>query len=327
MRRKVPWSVAIPPEVMTEYCKVKLGDCYTNSEIMLEVQLKAKEIFHQLYGFPKGGIGPTYSAYVEASQLGVEVLFPKDNMPMVKSPVMKGAKDVYKLKILNPYKEGLMAKSIETYHFMRKKVGDKIPVGLGGTEGPVTTAVIVRDQEFFIDILLHPKEAKKLLEIVTDLSLLLREVIEKITGEKIEATGIADDFSGLLSPEQYEEFVVPYHRKIYGAYGKKGRSLHSELLRKEHLKFLTLLDITHYDPGCDQFLTVKDILKEIPGIPFSFNLKSPSDMLQGSPETIKGKYRKAVADGASEMMTELCRGVPKENILAFIEVAKEMGKG
>jgi len=323
MKKKIPWYIAFPEEVMTEYCKVKLGDYYTNPEMMLNVQLKSKEIFHQLYGLPKRGISPTYSSYVEASQFGVEVLFPEDNMPMVKSPVMKEAKEVYKLKILNPYKEGLMAKAIKTYYFMKRKVGDKIPVGLGGTEGPVTTAVIVRGQDFFTDILLHPREAKKLLELVTEASLLLREVKEKVTGEKIESTGIADDFSGLLSPIQYEEFVVPYHKRIYETYGKKGRGLHSELLHKEHLKFLTLLAITHYDPGTDQYLTVKDIIKEIPKIPFSFNLKGPSDMLLGNPETIREKYRKPVADGAPEMMTELCRGVPKENILAFIKVAKE----
>ncbi len=323
MDREISWHVAIPPEVKTEYCKVKLGDYYKNPEIMLNVQLKAREIFHQLYGLPKGGVGPTYSSYVEASQLGVEVLFPENNVPMVKGPVLKEVKDVYKLKILNPYKEGLMAKAIETYYFMKKKLGDKIPVGLGGTEGPITTAVIVRGQDFFMDILLHPKEAKKLLDLVTELSLLLRRVIEKITGEKRESAGIADDFSGLLSPDQYEEFVVPYHKKIYDAYGKKGRGLHSELLHKEHLEFLSLLGITHYDPGCDQYLTVKDIIREIPEIPFSFNLKSSADMLLGNPETIKEKYRKAVADGAPEMMTELCCGVPKENVLAFIEVAKE----
>ena len=323
MRKKIPWSVAVPPEVKTEYCKVKLGDYYKNPEIMLNVQLKAMEIFHQLYGLPKGGVGPTYSAYMEASQFGVEVLFPEDNVPMVKGPVMKEAKDVYKLKILNPYQEGLMAEAIKAYHFMKKKVGNKIPVGLGGAEGPITTAVIVRGQDFFMDILLHPNEAKKLLNLVTENSLLIRQTIEKVTGKRMESAGIADDFSGLLSPKQYEEFVVPYHKKIYDAYGKKGRGLHSELLHKEHLKFLSLLEITHYDPGCDQYLTVKDILGEIPKIPFSFNLKSSSDMLLGNPEIIKEKYRKAIADGAPEMMTELCCGVPKENVLAFVEVAKE----
>ena len=285
---------------------------------MVDVQLKSAELIHELYGLPlQKGVNPTYSAYVE-------VLFPEDNMPMVKGPVLKQVKDVYRLKILDPMKQGLMAKAIQTYHYMKNKKGDTIPVGLGaGTEGPVTTAVIVRGQDFFTDILLHPKEAGKLLEMVVEASLLLRETRDKITGQKTESAGIADDFSGLLSPDQYAEFAQPYHMKIYDAYGKKGRGLHSELLHKEPLKFLPRAGVTSFDPGCDQYLTVKNIIEEIPDIPFSFNLKSSSDMLFGNPETIRATYRKAAADGAPSIVTELCRGVPKENVRAFIDVAKK----
>lgn len=121
---RVPWSVGIPPEVTTEYVGVKLGDYYRDPEVMLRTQLEAREIFYRLYGLPKGGVSPTYSSYVEASQFGVEVLFPEDNVPMVKGPVMRDAKEVYKLKVTDPRRGGLMARAIKTYEYMRKKVGD-----------------------------------------------------------------------------------------------------------------------------------------------------------------------------------------------------------
>ncbi|MCK4417724.1 MAG: hypothetical protein KAV99_06110 [Candidatus Latescibacteria bacterium] len=322
-RRHIPWSIGIPPEVTTEYVGVKLGEYYRNPELMLKTQLQASEIFHQLYGLPKKGVGPTYSSYVEASQLGVEVIFPEDNVPMVKGPVITSAKDIYRLKILNPLQEGLMAKAIQTYKFMKQQAGDSIPVGLGGTEGPVTTAVIVRGQDFFVDISLHPKEMHKLLQLVTEASFLIRRTIEKVTGEPIRSTGIADDFSGMLSPDQYQEFAFPYQKQIYEKFGLEGRSLHSELLRREHLKFLPELGVTHYDPGCDQYLQVQDIIEEIPQIPFSFNLKTSQDMMQGTPESIRAKYVQAVEEGAPEMYTEICRGTHRKNVRAFIKVAKQ----
>jgi uroporphyrinogen-III decarboxylase len=322
-QRHIPWSVGIPPEVTTEYVGVKLGEYYRNPEVMLKTQLQAREIFYRLYGLPKGGVGPTYSSYVEASQLGVEVTFPEDNVPMVEKPVMREARDVYRLKILDPYREGLMAKAIRTYEYMKRQVDENIPVGLGGTEGPITTAVMVRGQDFFVDIFLHPKEMHKLLELVTEASLLIRRTIEKVTGRKIRSTGIADDFSGMLSPEQYEEFAFPYQKRIYQEFGIEGRRLHSELLRREHLKFLPKLGVTHYDPGCDQYLEVRDLVEEIPQIPFSFNLKTSQDMMQGTPESIRAKYVQAVEEGAPEMYTEICRGTPRENVQAFIEVARE----
>lgn len=320
--RHVPWSVGVPPEVTTEYVGVKLGEYYRDPEVMLRTQLEARELFYRLYGLPKGGVSPTYSSYVEASQFGVEVVFPEDNVPMVRGPVMRDAKDVYRLKVVDPRRGGLMARAIKTYEYMRKEVGDSVPVGLGGTEGPVTTAVVVRGQEFFVDIMLHPKEMHKLLQMVTELSLEIRRTIEEVTGERMKRTGIADDFSGLLSPEQYEEFAYPYQKMIYEEFGREGRSLHSELLRREHLKFLPMLGVTHYDPGCDQYLEVRDILEGAPGIPFSFNIRTV-EMLRGTPESIRAKYIKAVEEGAPEMYTELCRGVPRENVSAFVEVARE----
>ncbi|MCD6165086.1 hypothetical protein J7K19_00085 [bacterium] len=320
-KKGILWGLGIPEEVETEYTGVKLGEYYADPEIMLQTQLKTQEIFRQLYDFDKRGVGPAYSSYVEASMLGAEVIFPEDNVPMVKEPVLKEAKDVYKLKVLDPYKEGLMSRAIQTYRYMKKRVGDKLPVNLGGTEGPITTAVILRGQDFFIDLFLHPKEAHKLLALVTEVSLMLREVIEKVTGEPIGGTGICDDFSGLLSPEQYEEFAFPYQKQIYEAFGHEGRGMHSELLRREHLKFLPRLGVTSFDPGMDQYLTIEDIKTEI-DIHFSWNLKTSDDILQGTPETIRAKYEQAVAEGAPEIVTELCRGVPRENVRAFIEVAR-----
>ena len=58
-------------------------------------------------------------------------------------------------------------------------------------------------------------------------------------------------------------------------------------------------------------------------IHFSWNLKPSEDMLQGTPRSIKAKYEQAVTEGAEEIITELCRGIPQENIQAFIEVARE----
>jgi len=321
--RHVPWGIGIPPEVKTEYAGVTLGEYYASPEVMLQTQLRAREIFHERYGLPKGGIAPSYSAYVEASQLGTQVIFPEDNVPMVKGPVLHDARDVDRLKVLDPRRDGLMPRAIETWRTMRDNVPEDVHVALGGTEGPVTTAVIVRGQDFFVDVFEHPKEMHRLLDLVVEASLLIRRTVEEVTGRTITRTGIADDFSGLLSPEQYEAFAYPYQQRIYDAFGHEGRSMHSELLRPDHLKFLNRLGVTHYDPGCDQYLTVADLLTGIPNIPFSYNLRTSQDMLQGTPETIRARYTACVEAGAPEMFAEICRGTPSENTRAFIDVARE----
>lgn len=318
----VKWKIYVPAEVITEYADVKLREYYTNPEIMLKSQLKVRDIFDKVYGLPDAiTIFPDYSSYVEASMLGLEVIFSEDGVPWPKEPIVKNAKNIDKLRILNPYKEGLMSQAIQTYYYMKEKVDKKIKVELGGTEGPITTAVLLRGQEFFVDLYLHPKEVHKLLEKVIETSLVLRKTIEEVTGESLKGTGIADDYSGMLSPEQYLEFAFPYQKEIYDTFGREERNFHCELLKKEHLKFLPQLGVTFYDPGGDQYLTVKDI-KRI-DIPFSWNVKAFHNMLHGTPGKIKKEYSQAVADGAPWIVTELVRKTPPENIRAFIEIAKE----
>jgi len=322
-RRSVPWLMGIPPEVTTEYVGVTLGEYYRNPEVMLSTQLRAGEIFEELYGFPRRSVAPSYSAYVEASQLGAEVIFPDDNVPMVPRPVMTSAADVRRMKIIDPRRGGLMSRMIETWRHMKDHVPEGVGVGLGGTEGPVTTAVILRGQDFFIDIFEHPREMHELLDLVVETSLLIRRTNEEVTGRPMRSTGIADDFSGVLSPEQYEEFAYPYQQRIYDAFGAEGRRMHSELLRPGHLGFLNRLGVTSYDPGCDQYLTIPDLLASIPDIPFQWNLRTSSDMLQGTPETIRTQYIESVEAGAPMMYAEICRRTPRENIHAFIDVARE----
>ena len=174
-----------------------------------------------------------------------------------------------------------------------------------------------------MDVVLHPKKMHKLLDLVVEASLLIRSTIEEVTGRHIRRTGIADDFSGLLSPDHYEEFACPYQQRIYDAFGRDGRSMHSELLRPDHLRFLPMLGVTHYDPGCDQYLEVRDLVEGIPAIPFSFNLRTSQDMMQGTPGSIRAKYIECVGQGAPEMTSEICRGTPRENVRAFVDVARE----
>ena len=62
---------------------------------------------------------------------------------------------------------------------------------------------------------------------------------------------------------------------------------------------------------------------EVLHIPFLVQMKTSGEMLLSHPADIKRRYREMVAEGAQTMLVELCRGVPEENVRAFIEVARE----
>ena len=218
-----------------------------------------------------------------------------------------------------------MAPYIAMHAAMRKRLGPNVKLGLGGGwQGPVTSAVLLRGHDFFADLYLHPDAARALLDIVTESIIRFEREVRRFLNEDAKG-GIAihDDFAGLISPAMFPEFVIQYWRRIYEAFGEGPRPWHSELLRREHIPLLDGLGITHINFGEDQYIDVRDVV-ETTKLPFSWNVRTVKHMLQGTPKTVREAYLEAVADGAPEMVTDLCaRGIPPENIRAFVEVARE----
>ncbi len=326
-RRGIPWSLGVNEEVMTEYTGVKLGDYYQNPALMLDVQLKARAILCTSYGYDMSqeSVAPTFTAYVPATTLGLRLVFPEDEVPMPAGPALKSLGDIKRLVIADDLTTvGLMPRVIEAYLYMRDHLDADMPLGIPCTElqGPFTTAVLLRGSAFFTDLYDNPALAHRLLAIITANDIRLIETIDHIVGRKRDFLHICDDFSGLLSPPMYEEFVLPYYDKLFTALGVTKRVLHSELLKHEHLPLLSLVGITRYDAGTNQYLSITD-LKETLDFPFRLQFKTSADLLLSTPADIKRKYRQMVEEGAMEMGVELCRRIPPENIIAFIEVARE----
>ncbi|MDZ7379164.1 MAG: hypothetical protein ONB06_07430, partial [candidate division KSB1 bacterium] len=318
----------VPPEVTTEYAGTKLGAYYLDPETQWRTKVIGRARLKEVFGIPLGGSGHVAEppAYIGAAALGAELIYPEDDMPQIVGYPLRKAEDVYRLTIPEDYLDTPpMRPFVAMQRWMQERVGagQRVPLG-SGLEGPITTAKLLRGQDFFLDLYENPKAAHHLLEVVTESYIRFAQQVRRFNGSPPGGgTGIADDFAGLISPAMWPEFVVPYYRRIYEAFGNGPRSHHSELLRPRHLPFLLELGVTAFDPGQDQYLTIEDIQQYAPGLPFTWNLKTVAEMAQGTPESIRRAYEDAVARGARSIMAELCRGTPPENVHAFIAVARE----
>jgi uroporphyrinogen-III decarboxylase len=216
---------------------------------------------------------------------------------------------------------------MQRYLAMREEMGrelGKLPPLGAGQEGPITSAVLLRGDKFFLDVLDEPEVAHHLLGVVTQTFINFVRYTRRINGQpEAGNTGIADDMAGMLPPSLWPEFVLPYWLRIYEELGPGRRSTHTELLRPGHLPFLRELKIDAYDPGNDQYLEVEDVVGLTDHMDVSWNLYTVRDMLDGTPETIRATYTRSVQAGMRHMMTELCRRIPRSNVEAFVEVARQ----
>jgi hypothetical protein len=325
-RARIPWHFAVPPEVTTEYAGTKLGAYYTDLDVMLKTQNTARQLFKEKYGIETGGERIDVPAYLGVAAFGAELVYPEDDPPQVKGVLLRRAEDVTRLRSPDSYYDTPAARP--AWRMYQTMLGRGKKVGLGtGTEGPITSAKLLRGEDFFLDLYDSPRLAHRLLDLLTESVIQFARENRRRQGlqETGLGAGIADDFAGLIAPHMWPEFVVPYYRRIYEGLGGESRSHHSELLRPAHLRYLLDLGVTSFDPGQDQYLTVRSIREAAPGLRFTWNLFTVRDVKEGTPDSIKRLYREAVRDGAPSVMAEACRGTPEANIRAFIEVAKELG--
>ena len=328
MKKKIPWRLCIPPEVYTEYTGTKLGLFHTDGKVMLETQLEAGKIFHEKYGLPaKDSVGCNMTSYISASVLGAEVIFPEDDAPQLRGRVVNDLADIYTLQSpVDIATAGLFPDILKRYEYMQDALKDG-PVRAEldiGVQGPFTTAVLLRGSRIFEEMYTESDEVKRLIEIATETTINIIQFRDEYTGVRTESVCMTDDYGGLISPEMYQEFCLPHMIAVFEALAieKSKRTLHCETLKRGHLKYLDEAGISWFDPGVNESISVNDILSET-AVTFAYNIFTVRDMKEGTPESIRALYLRAVADGAPEMMTEICRETPPENIEAFLNVARE----
>ena len=199
------------------------------------------------------------------------------------------------------------------------------PNSLAGQEGPVTTAGLLRGQEFFLDCLADPQRAHRLLDICTQTYIRFYQASDVANSISNRQTiGIADDYAGLIKPGMWPEFVLPYYQRIIAALGPQGCHMHTELVRREHLPLLRDLKLASLNFGEDQYISAQDALAALPGIPFGWHILTVAEMQQGTPDSIRRRFLELVHAGVSEIISELTVNTPLENIRAFIKIGREM---
>ena len=199
------------------------------------------------------------------------------------------------------------------------------PLSGWANQGVITTAVLMRGQDFFIDIYDEPELAKELLDRITDSILEFQRWSCSVTGQpEVSGTGayIADDFAALIPPALWPEFVLPYWKRYYetrstGTY----RFLHCEGTAPEHLRYLKDIGITRYQPSVSDKLTISNV-KANTDVVFDWLLYAwkVTDM---SDEQIKAWVDETVNGGVSIIRTQIGKFAWSQNkqdrLLAFFK--------
>lgn len=266
-------------------------------------------------------------AYEGIAALGGEYLFQPDHQPMIANQghILTTPEQIDALTVPDPWRNARFLHLRAWQEELNRRFPGETVCGLAGQEGPITSAGLLRGQQFFFDCLDDPARAHKLLDVVTEMYIIWNRASDQACGVGERKTvGIVDDYAGLLSPAMWGEFVLPYYRRIISALGPQGCYLHTELLRREHLPLLRDLHLLHLDLGDDQYLSPQDAMELLPGMDFDWHIYTIPEMQQGTPEGIRRRMFELVELGVRDIRTDLSVNTPPANIRTFVETAQEL---
>ncbi len=228
------------------------------------------------------------------------------------------------------------ARAREGWTFLGRPVKAPVSAPFMGTDGPFTTAACLRGPTAICtDLLTDPDYVKALLEYITEAIIVRmrawRECLERPMQEPVFHS--ADDSVEMLSADQYREFVLPQHRRLYDAFCPDGeRGIHLcgnaqrlfPLLKQE-------LNITHFDTGFP--VDFAQFRREMgPEVLLSGGPRAPL-FVEPMPDVLLAETERILASGictGGRFILQEGNNLPPRTPLpycrAFYELGKRMGK-
>lgn len=356
-RFETPDRVAVIPAInyrtLLPKISVSFRDYYSDPEVMLRSQILGQKWLMEniktdafsVTGAWTGG-WTDFQNTTEASAFGVEVEFPKNDIPAAyERGWVRTDRDLHKLEDVDFVHSGLNGRQIE-YRQAMIRLADKYPVRfLNGpvfypganpalthtSNGPFTNGShLMGSVEMFTAILEKPEFVHELFRIVTDKILQWLDFCWQEMQIPTRDFAWTDDLSAYLSAETWHKMVLPYNKRIRDHF--EWASLHM-CGKTDHLLeiFTDELRINEFQ-GFGWNVNLDKVRRVMGGRVVLLGNVNPLIIAQGTPEQVKAVTHRVIETLAPcggliiQDGNNIAPESPIENINAMMEAAEEYGK-
>ncbi len=265
--------------------------------------------------------------YREASDFGLEVEFPTDNLPLNRKPLVIEPADITRLVPPDPWSAPRMSDRIKAIRSFHDCVGGAVPI-MGWVEGALAEAADLRSIYLTMtDLIQRADWLAELLEICVNVEISFAQAQIEAGADII---GIGDAIASQISPAMYRRFALPYEQRIIGAIHEKGA------LARLHICGNTtqlLPDMV----GCGADIIDLDWMVDLPSAVERFgdsvalcgNVHPVAVMLQGTPDKVYRATRACAEAGGTRWISaagcEIPDGTPQENLHAQSRALQDVG--
>lgn len=257
--------------------------------------------------------------YREAADLGLEVEFPTDGLPLRRLPLLKQPEDLVCLSRRSSYPGPRMNDRLEGIRLMSEAARGEIPV-MGWVEGALAEANVLRgDTALMLDLYDRPEWVEDLLELCVGTAMAFaRSQVEA----GADVIGLGDAIASQISPSMYQRFALPYEQRIFKAVHEAGAlaRLHicGDTSRLVPLMATSGADIIDLDWMVDLEGAGKEFARH--GVAPCGNFDPVGVLLNGTPQEVEDSVRANLADGGPSLISaagcEVPEGTPDANLRA-----------
>jgi len=270
-------------------------------------------------------------SYGHLASLGAKIRYPDNSEPNTEPMFSNIQEGVNWLKRDVDFSANdVFKRYYEVWQYLKQSFpNEKVQFSGYAHQGPLTSAVLLRGQDFYVDIYDEPELTKEFLTLLTDSIVRFNHFLRTINGQPlVDPSGsyLADDFSSLVSPWFWPEFVVPFWNQYYSGLTTGKRNIHVENLVPEHLQYLTEVGIGYFDPSVSAKLSPR-IIRERVDFDFSWRLLSMHIPNMTTDDVVEWVYH-SVEEGArflnSYMTDTYCMPQNQQKAFAFMDTCQKI---
>jgi MtaA/CmuA family methyltransferase len=266
--------------------------------------------------------------YREASDLGLDVEWPEDSLPLRRAIRLRAPEDAESLKLVAPEDGRRMTDRLEAVRLLRERVGDDVPV-MGWVEGAFALASVLRgDTNVLLDLHDRPEWLGALLDRLVEVGVAFARA-QVAAGAHV--VGLGDSMGSLVSPRQYRAFVLPYEQRVFAAVKEAGA------IPRLHICGDTRHIVADMAASGASIVDV-DWMVDLGRAAEAFGPDGPAPcgnfdpvavMLHGTPEDVEGAVRSCAAAGGPRHFSaagcEVPDRAPAANLLAHARALRGLG--
>ena len=317
---------------------IRKADIYTNPELSYNAQMLTMEQY--------GAVKEPFYTFVSygALEFGGAIAYPDEKSytasPSITSRPVNNPEDIFTIELPDPVTAGCVPMMME-FAELQEKNNTQIAVICGS---PFTHAAnLCGVDTFLMWLITEPEAFKKALQLMSDHILQVVQYFVETFGENrvLARCAAPTESNKLISPQPFEEYVLPVHRKVYRGV--------LELGVKKNLYFHICSDhnknLSHWQkvpmgrdgaPGILSFgheIEIQTAAEYFPDHIIAGNIE-PRIVARGTPEEVYEASRKCILDGKKYCKRghyifmagcELPYNVPPVNVYMMKKAVEDFG--